>query len=676
MAVLEQQHPYQLTRPEPTALPAPRWWLATSTVRPYLIAAASVVPAMAFTIALHEVLGGRIVIALFLMAVTASAYYGGVSASRVAMVLSLVGIVYLVVFAQQPPTLDRPGLVTICLFAVSSYPITLVAARQARTERERADVEAALRDSAARAQAMFDAAADGILTTDEHGIIESVNPATERLFGYALHELIGRNVTTLMPAPFRPQPTDALRTYQQVGQKTIIGGGREVLGQRRDGTSFPLELSINALLVNDRRLFIGILRDISERRRSEEDVATALRRERQARLEAEAANRAKDEFLAIVSHELRTPLTPILTWGHLLRSGRLDEAATRRALDAIDRAARSQAQLIEDLLDVSRIASGQLRLEVRPVEVAPVVDAAVESVRPAADAKGIALDIALDRNAGMVSGDAVRLQQVIWNLLSNAIKFTPQGGRVQACLRRIDSQIEVRISDTGLGINPEFLPHVFERFRQADSSSTRTHRGLGLGLAIVRHLVELHGGMVRAESPGEGRGTTFVVELPLLALPQPVADDRDHELPSTVPQSEGMATLQDVRVLLVDDEPDTLETLRVVLEQAGADVRTATSARAALAALQEFDAEILLSDIGMPDEDGFALIRQVRMATSRRSRDIPAVALTAYARREDRLNVLAAGFQMHLPKPVEPAELVAVIASLSHRTPNSHTAAG
>ena len=676
MAVLEQQHPYQLTRPEPTALPAPRWWLATSTVRPYLIAAASVVPAMAFTIALHEVLGGRIVIALFLMAVTASAYYGGVSASRVAMVLSLVGIVYLVVFAQQPPTLDRPGLVTICLFAVSSFPITLVAARQTRTERERADVEAALRDSAARAQAMFDAAADGILTTDEHGIIESVNPATERLFGYALHELIGRNVTTLMPAPFRPQPTDALRTYQQVGQKTIIGGGREVLGQRRDGTSFPLELSINALLVNDRRLFIGILRDISERRRSEEDVTTALRRERQARLEAEAANRAKDEFLAIVSHELRTPLTPILTWGHLLRSGRLDEAATRRALDAIDRAARSQAQLIEDLLDVSRIASGQLRLEVRPIEVAPVVDAAVESVRPAADAKGIALDIALDRNAGMVSGDAVRLQQVIWNLLSNAIKFTPQGGRVQACLRRIDSQIEVRISDTGLGINPEFLPHVFERFRQADSSSTRTHRGLGLGLAIVRHLVELHGGMVRAESPGEGRGTTFVVELPLLALPQPVADDRDHELPSTVPQSEGMATLQDVRVLLVDDEPDTLETLRVVLEQAGADVRTATSARAALAALQEFDAEILLSDIGMPDEDGFALIRQVRMATSRRSRDIPAVALTAYARREDRLNVLAAGFQMHLPKPVEPAELVAVIASLSHRTPNSHTAAG
>ncbi|MFN8627521.1 MAG: PAS domain S-box protein [Candidatus Binatia bacterium] len=676
MGVVAHKHSQRLTPAGYAAPPAPQSAIPAATARAYLIATATAVAATALTIALHEVLGGRIIIALFLMAVAASAYYGGVWAAGLAMVLSLAGIGYLVIFTHEPPNLDRAGVVTLTLFVVASFPITLVAARQTRAERERAVVEAALRDNAARVRAMFDAAADGILTIDEGGIIESVNPATERLFGYAANELIGRDVQTLMPVPFRQSDADPLDASPRQGETRIVADDREVLGLRRDGTTFPVDLSVSELRVDRRRHFIGILRDISERRQSEEARDAALRSERQARAEAEAANRAKDEFLAIVSHELRTPLTPILTWAHLLRSGRLDQDVTRRACDAIERAVRSQAQLIEDLLDVSRITSGQLRLEARPIELAPVVEAALESVRPAAEAKEIALDILLDHNAGMILGDATRLQQVIWNLLANAIKFTPKGGRVQSLLRRVDSHIEFRVSDTGQGIGPHLLPHVFERFRQADSSTTRAHRGLGLGLAIVRHLVELHGGVVRAESPGEGRGTTFVVELPLLAKQRPVLGDREPQLSGAARLSEGMPTLQDVRVLVVDDEPDTLETLRTVLEHAGADVRTAASTRAALAVLQDFEPDVLLSDIGMPGEDGFALIQQIRTAARAPGRQIPAVALTAYARREDQLKVLAAGFQMHLPKPVTPAELLTAIASLGRRAASGRPNAG
>jgi signal transduction histidine kinase/CheY-like chemotaxis protein len=384
-----------------------------------------------------------------------------------------------------------------------------------------------------------------------------------------------------------------------------------------------------------------------------------------ARDEAEAGNRAKDEFLAVVSHELRTPLTPILSWTRLLGGGKLDGAATRRALESIERNVKSQAQLVEDLLDVSRIIAGKVRLDLQQVELGPLIEGAVDSTRPAADAKGIRVQVLLDPRAGAVAGDPQRLQQVLWNLLSNAIKFTPKGGRVQVQLKRVNSHVEVSVSDTGQGIKPEFLPHVFDRFRQADSSSKRVHGGLGLGLAIVRHIVELHGGRARAESAGEGQGATFTVELPLSLIRTAVTPARVH------PTSEGAlafaptTTLAAVRILVVDDEPDTLETLQHVLEACGAEVRTAVSAQEALAILAEWRPDLLVSDIGMPGEDGYELIRKVRALAPDQGGQIPALALTAYARVEDRLRVLGAGFQMHVAKPIEPAELVAVVGSLA-----------
>jgi PAS domain S-box-containing protein len=529
---------------------------------------------------------------------------------------------------------------------------------------ERKRAEAALQESAARTRAIVDTAVDGIITIDEHRMIDSANPAAERIFGYSRNEMIGHNVSMLMPLPHREQHDGYVANYLRTGERKVLGIGREVVGQRKDGTTFPMDLSLSEVVLNNRRLFTGIVRDISERKQADDQRAASLQRERQAREEAEKASRAKEEFLAVISHELRTPLTPILTWSRLLRSGKLDQAATERALEAIERAARSQAQLIEDLLDVSRITSGKLRLDVRPIQLQPVVEAAIESVRPGAEAKGLRLEIVLDRNAGVVSGDPERLQQVVWNLLSNAIKFTPGGGRIQVRLQRVNSHVEIAISDTGQGITPEFLPHVFERFRQADSSSTRTHGGLGLGLAIVRHLVELHGGRVRAESPGLGIGATFLVELPLAILHQPLAPDRIHARAGEGVPFIGKPNLGGVRIIVVDDEPDTLDTLCAVLEQAGAEVRSAGSAREALVTLDQWHADILVCDIGMPQEDGYSLIRKVRALAPERGGYIPAVALTAYARVEDRLKVLSSGFQMHVPKPVEPAELVAIMAAM------------
>jgi PAS domain S-box-containing protein len=529
---------------------------------------------------------------------------------------------------------------------------------------ERKRAEAALQESAARTRAIVDTAVDGIITIDEQGMIDSANPAAERIFGYSRNELIGHNVSMLMPLPHRERHDGYVANYLRTGERKVLGIGREVIGRRKNGTTFPMDLSLSEIVLNRRRLFTGIVRDISGRKQADNQRAAAFQRERQAREEAEKANRAKEEFLAVISHELRTPLTPILTWSRLLRSGKLDQAAIERALEAIERSARSQAQLIEDLLDVSRITSGKLRLDVRPIDLQPVVEAAIGSVRPGAEAKGVRLETVLDRNAGVVSGDPDRLQQVVWNLLSNAVKFTPPGGQIQVRLQRVNSHVEIAVSDTGQGINPGFLPHVFERFRQADSSSTRTHGGLGLGLAIVRHLVELHGGRVRAESPGEGRGATFVVELPLAIRHQPLTPDRIHPRADEGVPFDGKLELGGVRILVVDDEPDTLDTVRAVLEQAGAEVRSAGSAGEALVTLDQWRADVLVCDIGMPQEDGYSLIRKVRALAPERGGYIPAVALTAYARVEDRLKVLSSGFQMHVPKPVEPAELVAIMATM------------
>jgi signal transduction histidine kinase/ActR/RegA family two-component response regulator len=391
------------------------------------------------------------------------------------------------------------------------------------------------------------------------------------------------------------------------------------------------------------------------------DNARLYRASQEARSAAEKANRAKDEFLATLSHELRTPLTPILGWTVMLRSGTLDQAAINRGLEVIERNVRAQTQLIGDLLDVSRIITGKLRLEVSRIALVPVVEAGVEAVRPSAEAKEIKLSVEVPPEVPTITGDPDRLQQVVWNLVSNAVKFTPQGGRIDVRLRAEDSSLSLSVTDNGKGIEPEFIDHVFERFRQADSTSTRAHGGLGLGLAIVRHLVELHGGSVHAESQGGGHGATFVVRLPLaLAGPEPpVVDVGTSDEPDV--------RLDGVRVMVVEDETDVRDFLRVSLVQYGAEVTAFATTAEALLAVEAERPDVLVSDIGMPGEDGYSFIRRVRALGPDRGGQVPAAALTAYAKGEDGQRVLSAGFQVHLPKPVQPSDLASVVATLAGR---------
>ena len=403
-----------------------------------------------------------------------------------------------------------------------------------------------------------------------------------------------------------------------------------------------------------------------ERARAYRSLQESLMREKEARQSAEEANKIKDEFLATVSHELRTPLNAILGWATLLRNGKLGGDASDRAIETVERNARAQSQLIDDLLDISRIISGKLRLEIQTLDLATIIEAAVEAVRPAAEAKEIRLQILLDTKAGPVSGDANRLQQVFWNLLSNAVKFTPKHGRVQVCLERVNSHLEITISDTGKGIKPEFLPHVFDRFRQADQTTTRRQGGLGLGLSIVRQLVEMHGGTVYAESEGEGKGTNFIVSLPRSVVANRIKQEKHLRplLPKEFVSFDCAPELTGMQILVVDDEADARELLREVLEICGSEVTTTSSAAEALATMESATFDILISDIGMPAEDGYSLIKKIRARPTDKNGRIPAIALTAYARVEDRVRALTAGFQLHIPKPVEPVELIAVVASL------------
>jgi PAS domain S-box-containing protein len=407
------------------------------------------------------------------------------------------------------------------------------------------------------------------------------------------------------------------------------------------------------------------------------DNARLYETAQQARAEAEHAarmaeesSRLKEEFLATVSHELRTPLNAILGWTRMLRAGSVDSATAARALVTIERNARMQAQLIDDLLDVSRIVTGKMRMDVRPIDPTAFTEAAIEAIRPAADAKGVRLVKLIDTGAIWVPGDPVRLQQVVWNLLSNAVKFTPRGGKVQVHLERVNSHVEIVVMDTGQGIASEFMPHVFDRFRQADQASTRQHGGMGLGLSIVRHLVEMHGGAVTADSPGRDLGATFTVRLPLSPVYQvDHADGRIHPAAQDlVSPAEPTDRLDGVNVLVIDDEEDTRELLEAGLTKCGARVNAASSAAEGFESLTRETPDVIISDIGMPKEDGYQFIRRVRELSSQAGGRIPAVALTAYARFEDRLKALRAGYQMHVPKPVELTELVAVISSLVQRS--------
>ena len=442
-----------------------------------------------------------------------------------------------------------------------------------------------------------------------------------------------------------------------------LGRANEALQTMYDDLETLVERRTAELSVANQEL----KKEIRVREWAQQERARLLVLEQTARKQAEEANRMKDEFLATLSHELRTPLNAILGWVQVLRTGKLDAAAGSRALETIERNSRAQAQLIADLLDVSRIITGKLRLELQPVELSRIIEAALEGVRPAADAKAIDLAVSLAPLESPVLGDGDRLQQVIWNLLSNAIKFTPRSGRVEVRLMesRLNAVIEVR--DSGIGIRPDFLPYVFDRFRQAESTLTRSHGGLGLGLSIVRHLLELHGGTVEVESEGEGEGATFRVSLPLRdAADEKVADGRR---PS--PAAEGVWNqpdlLKGLRVLVLEDEADSRDLLTMALEQCGAEVSAFASVPEALASFAAAEPDVIVSDIGVPFEDGYSFIRKVRSRPRTEGGSVPAAALTAYARAEDRQQALEAGFQAHLAKPVDPSELIAAVARLAGR---------
>ena len=390
-------------------------------------------------------------------------------------------------------------------------------------------------------------------------------------------------------------------------------------------------------------------------------VEEATRREQKARLEAAAANRAKDEFIAMISHELRTPLGAILIWAQLLRADELDASTTARAVGMIERSTKTLAQLIDDLLDVSRIIAGKLTFEARPVDLRFVVEAALDAALPAAQSRGVDVERMIEPGVPPISGDAGRLQQVVGNLLANAIKFTPEGGRVEAALERSGGSARIRVRDTGSGISAEFLPFIFERFRQADTTSTRKQKGLGLGLAIARHIVEMHGGSIEAASAGEGEGSTFTVTLPLSLRDEEAARAGRSSDDDAAPAESALAG---VRILVVDDEEDAREAMVVLLSQAGAAVQSVGSTAEAMDLLRERPPDLLLSDIAMPGEDGYALIRQVRALAADCGGRIPAAALTAYATLEDRRKALLAGYDEHIPKPVDPTRLIATVASL------------
>jgi signal transduction histidine kinase/ActR/RegA family two-component response regulator len=388
-----------------------------------------------------------------------------------------------------------------------------------------------------------------------------------------------------------------------------------------------------------------------------------------AKKEAEAATVAKDEFMSVVSHELRTPLNAILGWTRMLQGDLATDETRRKGLETILRNAQVQTQLIEDILDFSRIISGKLRLEVRKIDLAEVIEAAIDVVTPAANAKNIRLEVILD-SKGIVSGDADRLQQVLWNLLTNAVKFTPKGGRVQVRLQRVNSSVEISVSDTGQGISADFLPYIFERFRQQDNTKTRRHGGLGLGMAITRHIVELHGGTIRAESPGEGLGATFTVRLPVMIVHSdklPTSAQADGLVSSETDNlSESDSTqLNGFQILIVDDETDARDLIAFILTQHGANVVAAANVREAVEKFQSLKPDLIVSDIEMPDEDGFSLIEKLKAFNEGQKRKIPAIALTAHARPSERLKVLSSGYQIHLAKPVEPAELLAVVANFA-----------
>jgi len=558
-------------------------------------------------------------------------------------------------------------------FSVNSAPIYDCEGRMVLTIvtfidiAERKLAEAALRESEERFAKAFQASPDGLaISRIADAVVLEVNDSFVTMFGYARDEIIG---TSALEIGLYADPSSRARALKVLEEHNVVRDF-ELTMRRKSGDLRWILFSAEPMDLRGEHCWLTLCRDITERKHAEEERERLLLQEKEAREEAETANRMKDEFLATISHELRTPLTAILGWANMLNRGSLSQLQTRRALQVIEQSAKSQAGLVDDILDTSRIITGRMKLDAHRIEIERVFQAAIDVIRPSAEAKRIDLQVVIDDRDGIVFGDANRVQQVIWNLLSNAVKFTGEGGCVQARLSRTEGQIEIAVTDTGMGIEPQFIPYVFDRFRQADSTSTRKYGGLGLGLAIVRHVVEMHGGTVAASSPGKGQGATFKVRFPIASdiLLQPEKRPPGSELkqPTQPNQRDEKQDLSGVRVLVVDDDLDTLEMLKVILQDRGAEVDTAPSAGDALQALDHSLPDAIVSDLAMPEQDGYELIELIRQRGPERGGNIPAVALTAYTRVEDRVRALTAGFQIYVPKPVDSNELVAVVANLTH----------
>ena len=503
---------------------------------------------------------------------------------------------------------------------------------------------------------IFSHSREAIAIIDPDGVYVQQNGAHFTLLGYADDDLEGQT------------PANCLgeQEFREIFNQLVKAGeySGETVCRTKAGDEKNIELSIFTMRsgLGEPHCYVSIIRDITTRKQTEAKLAQLLVRERTARADAEKANRLKDEFLATLSHELRTPLNAVIGWSRMLKAGRLDGESSGHAIEVIERNAWAQKQIIEDILDVSRVITGKLQLHLGPVDIVAVVNAALDAVRPALEAKDIRVETNYEPGLRIIAGDVDRLQQVVWNLLSNASKFTPTGGVLGVRVAQDESYAAIEVSDTGPGIAAEFLPHVFERFRQADGSTTRTHGGLGLGLAIVRHLVELHGGLIGARNVSKGTGAIFTVKLPL-----PSTELSLEHVPSAtaVEEALGDADLENVRILVVEDELDALDLITIDLTEHGAKVRGAASAAEALELLQQDQFDLLISDIGMADTDGYNLIKQVRDQEGEKGEHIPAIALTAYARTQDRIRAIAAGYNTHVAKPVEIRELVTVVKCLT-----------